>query len=107
MHPLRQEVKEIVGESENISSHAFYSVDAVGEGDAREYSADALDTIIQDKNSLFYICGPEGFTLHTTNMLASLGVSQDRVKIGHFGPMALQDSIQFGPPVGGWLLSQE
>lgn len=90
VHPLRQEVEDIVTESQDISCHVFYSVDDAGDDDAREYSVDALDTIIQDKNSLFYICGPEGFTLDTINMLTSLGVGQDRVKIGPFGPMVLQ-----------------
>ena len=86
--PLKQEVEEIVNSSESISSHVFYSVDDAGENISKEYSADTLDKVIEDKTSLFYICGPEKFSLDTTNILTSLGVSLDLIKIGHFGPKA-------------------
>jgi len=86
--PLKQEVEEIVNGSESIASHVFYSVNDAGENVSKEYSTDTLDKVIEDKNSLFYICGPEKFSLDTTNILTSLGVSLDLIKIGQFGPQS-------------------
>eukprot|EP00092_Neocalanus_flemingeri_P013233 GFUD01014263.1.p1 GENE.GFUD01014263.1~~GFUD01014263.1.p1 ORF type:complete len:399 (+),score=125.78 GFUD01014263.1:45-1241(+) len=86
-HPLKEEVEDIVRDAEDISVHLFYTVNAAGEDISHDYSANTLDKIIPDKKSLFYICGPQGFTSNTVGYLKSIGVKKERIRHGNFGPL--------------------
>ena len=82
-------MEDIVREAEDISVHLFYSVNTAGEDTSHDYSADTLDKIIPDKKSLFYLCGPQSFTSDTAAYLKSIGVEEERIQLGQFGPLVM------------------
>jgi ferredoxin-NADP reductase len=85
-------VEDIVRDAEKISVHIYYSVNDAGEDISNDYSAGTLGSIIPDKKSLFYLCGPQSFTNDTDGYLKSLGVQTELIQIGNFGPLVMESN---------------
>ena len=116
-HPLRDEIEELLEQSNCLKVFFFYSVktssatmDAsvkpIGvrlspkhsskavEKDVDDklsvnmaYSAYSLDKIIPNKQANFYICGPQTFNSQTIEFLLELNVSVDNIFCETFGPL--------------------
>ena len=89
-------MEDTVRDADDISVHLFYSVNVAGEDTSQDYSADALDKIIPDKNSQFYLCGPQSFTSDTAGYLQSIGVEAERIRTGAFGPLVMDTGDKEG-----------
>ena len=53
-----------------------------------DYSSSTLDTLIPDKTSQVYICGPSGFISDSIKHLDAINVPAANVMYEHFGPLS-------------------
>ena len=73
--------------SKFVDLTVIYTVDEDGTQISNEgYSSKIQDVLVDKIEALFYIYGPRAFASDTLNILHTLGIDLNNVKIGAFGP---------------------
>lgn len=89
-HPLRDEVRQIAGTSENIEALIAYSRPSASDvaGEEPDHSGRVTGELIMealpDLDAEFYLCGPMRFLADIREQLRGLGVAADRIQTETF-----------------------
>ena len=83
---FKNEIKRFSVEQDNFNSFITLTNDKSDWGDSfGRINVEMLKNEIENFNSLFYVCGPILFVKSVVEMLESLGVSKDKIKVERYG----------------------
>ena len=81
-------------ESSFVNMTAIYTIEEDGTRISNvEYSSKIREILVDKIGAFFFICGPRTFASDTLNILKTLGINQNDVKIGVFGPEYAEQNI--------------
>lgn len=90
VHAFAKEIKKIDLENDNFEATFFYEMleREMSSNELMGYvSKEFLKKLVNDQESVFYVCGPKKFMSKVVTDLEDLGVSDDSINFEFFGPL--------------------